>query len=109
MLAREREQPFGQHGPALRGFGGAIHELEGVAVIARLFLENVEITDDDSQQVVEVVRDAARQLADGLHLVGVPQLLLHDNAVRDLARVDHDRVHDRIVQEIADNRIDYAP
>ena len=37
---------------------------------------------DDREQVVEVVRDAAGELADGLHLLGLPELVLEHRAAR---------------------------
>ncbi len=37
--------------------------------------QQVEIADDDEQQVVEVVRQSAGQLADGFHLLRLQQLL----------------------------------
>ena len=38
--------------------------------------DDVEAADDAGQHVVEVVGDAAGQLAHGLHLLALPQLLL---------------------------------
>ena len=38
-------------------------------------LQRLEVADDDGQQVVEVVRDAAGQLADRLHLLRLGELL----------------------------------
>ena len=39
-------------------------------------LQQVEATDHAGQQVVEIVRDAARQLSDGFHLLRLAQRLL---------------------------------
>ena len=44
----------------------------------------VEAADDHGQQVVEVVGDAAGELADRLHLLRLPQLLLRLQPLRDL-------------------------
>ena len=38
--------------------------------------QEIEVADDDAQHVVEVVRDAAGEPADGLELRGVEQALL---------------------------------
>ena len=46
------------------------------------------VAGDDRQQVVEVVRDPARELADGLHLLRLAQLLLEPPLLRHVAR-DH--------------------
>lgn len=51
------------------------------------------------QHIVEIVRDTARQVADGLHLLRLPQLVLQASAFGDRFReVDHaaDRVGTRI-------------
>ena len=34
---------------------------------------HAQVADDDLQQIIEVVRDAARELADGLHLLRLMQ------------------------------------
>ena len=47
--------------------------------ILQLHLEQLVVAGDDGQQVVEVVRDAARQLPDRLHALRLAQgLVLHD-------------------------------
>jgi len=38
--------------------------------------QQIEVTHHRHQQVVEIVRDTAGKLADGLHLLGLAQLLL---------------------------------
>ncbi|MDW8443939.1 MAG: hypothetical protein RML45_06240 [Acetobacteraceae bacterium] len=52
--------------------------------------------DDGRQQVVEVMRDAARELADRLHLLGLRKLGLDHAVARDV-RHAHDRAADRAV------------
>ena len=42
--------------------------------------------DDAGEEIVEVMRDAAGQLSDGLHLLGLPQLVLGAALRRDLVR-----------------------
>ena len=46
------------------------------SVRAFAVLEQIAIAADDGQQIIEVVRDAARQPAHGFHLVGLPQPFL---------------------------------
>jgi hypothetical protein len=53
---------------------------------------------DDGEHVVEVVRDARRELPDGLHLVRLPQLLLRLANRRDVGGDEGER-HDAIVFE----------
>ena len=42
----------------------------------KLAADHVEAAQDDGQQIVEVVRDAAGELADGLHLLRLAQQFL---------------------------------
>ncbi len=76
LAARVRQQAVGQGGGAL----GAAQGRRGQPMQARLFgqaaLQGLEIAGDDGQEVVEIVRHAAGQLADRLHLLGLAQRLL---------------------------------
>jgi hypothetical protein len=45
-------------------------------IVGHALAQQVEIAHHRHQQVVEVMRDAAGELADGLHLLGLAQLLL---------------------------------
>src|SRR3546814_2168270 len=79
----------GQQPP--RQVGGAVGAVERVGEVAlRLFgrigkpaLRQLEPADDDRQHIVEIMRDAAGQLADGFHLLRLAQLRLR------LLAVDH--------------------
>ena len=78
LPAREGEQPLRQRGRALRAAASAMSTAGAAAgrrPSAQAALEQVEIAEDDGQQVVEVVRDAAGELADRLHLLRLQQLL----------------------------------
>ena len=81
LLAGECQQALGQRRGALRAQHGvldAAREL-GLAALGRrlqLPLRVLEIADDDGKQVVEVVRHAAGELADGVHLLRLPQRIL---------------------------------
>jgi hypothetical protein len=86
LTAREGEQSVGQRcRPVGRG-----HRRRGVppdrvdAPLVDPPLHQFERADHAGQQVVEVVRDAARQLADGFHLLRLAQLLLALTLVRDV-------------------------
>ncbi len=48
-------------------------------------LDHLEIAADDGEEVVEVVGDAAGQLAHRLHLLGLAQLLFHPVAAGEVA------------------------
>src|SRR6202048_4048735 len=71
-------------------------ELPDLANI-RGILDELEIPGDHHKQVVEIVCDAARELADGLHLLALVKLLLHEAArfqgvlvLGDVSDVDRD-------------------
>ena len=84
LPAAEGEQAMGE----LRGVAGALHgHLDRTdepcgpfRSVAGLALEpaadHVEIAEDDGEQIVEVVRHAAGELADGLHLLRLDQARL---------------------------------
>ncbi len=77
LSAGKREQALRQRGGATR----AVHRLqcralEAAGAFGKVALKRFEIADDDLEQVVEVVRDAARELPDGFHLLRLPQGLL---------------------------------
>ena len=82
LAPRIGQQLLGQAGAALgrdaddlelaaqrRGHVPVIHQKLGIA-------------EDDGQEIVEVVRDAAAQLADGFHLLELTELLLASSCAR---------------------------
>ena len=83
----EREQLAGQPGTALGGGEGIV----GIALelgVRRALGDDVEPADDDRQQIVEVVRDAAGQLPQRLHLLALAKLLLRGLQLGDVARLE---------------------
>ena len=52
---------------------GRFDEILGKGVVGVIFLERHQIADDHREHVVEVVGQAAGELADGLHLLGLGQ------------------------------------
>ena len=77
LLAAEGQQLAGQRRGALAGLActsvsGAWSGSAGFSASQH----QLDVAEDDREQVVEVVRHAAGQPADGLHLLGLPQLLL---------------------------------
>ena len=94
LLAREREQMLGEIGAAR---GGLVdHPRDGGEL--RLVLDGVgqdlDRAGDHGQDIVEVVRDAAGELADRLHLLGLPDALLGGDLVGQVAdeAVEHEAV-----------------
>ena len=77
LPAAEREQLARERGGAV---GGAADLLEVAAqqrvAVAGAGEREVGVAADRGEQVVEVVRDAAGELADGLHLLRLPELVL---------------------------------
>ena len=55
--------------------------------------QELQIADDDGEQIVEIVGDAAGELAHGLHLLRLAELLLHLPALGDVF-LDRDEVGD---------------
>ena len=76
LPAREGQQALCQRSAPLGTLHGAVHQAQQVGVAADTTVEQVEVGDHRHQQVVEVVRDAARELPDRLQLLRLPQLLL---------------------------------
>ena len=80
--AGEGEQAAGQRG----GAGRALHrivevELDLAARAVQLAPGEIEAADDDREHVVEIVGDAAGQLADRLHLLDLAELRLGGGAL----------------------------
>ena len=72
LAAGEGEQALDQHLGALGRLDRAVDQaLLAIAADAPP-LEQIETADDRSEQIVEIVRDAAGQLAHRLHLLALP-------------------------------------
>ena len=86
LAAREGEQAVGERGgPLGRAHGGLGVALDVLgAALGDAGLHEVEGADDAGEQVVEVVGDAARELAHRLHLLRLAQLILQELALRDV-------------------------
>ena len=77
LLARECEQALGQRGGAFGGLHGGVDETADAEFVGlHAPPHHVERTDDHAQHVVEVMGDAAGQLADRVHLLRLAQLAL---------------------------------
>src|SRR6202048_4308458 len=82
--------------PSASGAQSGCSQLPDPAIIRRI-LDEFEVAGDHCKQVVEVVRDAAGELADGLHLLALVKLRLHEAArlqgvlvLGDVSDVDRD-------------------
>ena len=76
LLAGEGQQPLGQRGAAFGALDGAVDQPLQARIVRQALAQQIEIAHHGHQQIVEIVRDAAGELADGLHLLGLAQLLL---------------------------------
>ena len=76
LAPRKGEQALNQGFGALGGLQGAFDHALRPGVATALALEHVQAADDRHQQVVEVVSDAAGELAHGVHLLTLAQGIL---------------------------------
>ena len=76
LPAGEGQELLGHLCAALGGLQARGREPLDPLRVVGLAHDHVEIADDDGEQVVEVVRDAAGELADGLHLLGLVEARL---------------------------------
>jgi hypothetical protein len=76
LLAAEREQLPRQLGGPAGGLGDGRQRRADRVGLAQQAQGHLGVPEDDGQQVVEVVGDAAGEPADRLHLLRLPQLLL---------------------------------
>ena len=84
LTARKRKQPLGQR---RRPLGALLRIVHGAAcsrdfAIRERAARHVDIADNDCQEVVKVVRNAAGELAQGFHFLRLAQRLLHALAFR---------------------------
>ena len=69
LLAREGQHALGQGGAPLRRVPGVVDEPGDVGPVAEVPPGHFEAADHRGQQVVEIMRDAAGQLAERVHLL----------------------------------------
>ncbi len=92
LAARERQQLAHQAGGAV-GVLLDVHDvLEGRIGRPVVGEQQIGEADDGGQHVVEVVRDAAGELADGLHLLALRELLLQRALLGDVEGIDDHRL-----------------
>ena len=95
VLAAEHQQLPGQAGGA---FGGKVNRLGGIEQIRRqvgLGQQHARVALDHRQHVVEIVRDARGQLADGFHLLRLAQLGFQAQPVGNVLHVTMDHLAGR--------------
>ena len=87
LPSAERQQPARQLGAALAGGRDHVGGLLQVGAGLEGQTQRLGVADHDRQQIVEVVREAAGELADRLHLLRLRQLLFGPLAAGEV--VDH--------------------
>src|SRR5712691_224016 len=84
LFAAEGEELAGESGRAIgglaNGFGFGVQRM----FRSELVEENLGISADDHEEVVEIVSDAAGEAADGFHFLGLAELVLEDTALGDV-------------------------
>ena len=76
LVPGEGQELPDQVGAVERGAQGIGDALPVLRAVLERTGERVEVPDDHAQHIVEVVRDAAREPPDRIHLLGLQQLLL---------------------------------
>ena len=89
LLPAEREQLARQRCGAHSGLLDFLHGRRHFVVVAEQLERDLAVPHDGGEQVVEVVRNAARELADRFHLLRVPELVLELRAFRHIVG-EHD-------------------
>ena len=78
LLAGEREQALGQIGAARGGVVDHLRDRQQLRPVRDGFGEDFDRAGDDGENIVEVVRDAAGQLTDRFHFLGLAKLQIRD-------------------------------
>ena len=81
---REAEQLPGKRGAAVHQLIDAIDVRRQIPELATATTQQRRVAANPHQQVVEIVGDATRQRANGLHLLGFGQRLLQPSQIRDV-------------------------
>src|SRR5579872_6829148 len=85
LAARESEKLLRQFlGPA-RGQGGGVDEAQQAGLLLKPPLEEFEIAGDHGQHIVEIMRDAAGELAHRFHLLRLAKRILDAPPLGDFA------------------------
>ena len=84
LLAAEGEQLARERGGALGGVGNFLRGAAQARIGAEALEQEFGVAGDHHQQIVEVVRDAAGEPADGFHLLGLTELQFQGSGLGDV-------------------------
>src|ERR1700742_4242169 len=76
LSARKGEKLRDQAHAPIRGFRRGHRQCPDLIILGRMVFDKLQISGDYQQQIVKVVGNAPRQLADRLHLLALMQLFL---------------------------------
>ena len=74
LAAGEGEHALGQRGAAVGALHRAIDQTQQARIVRQSFAQKLQVAEDHHQQIVEVVRDAAGELAEALQLLHLVHL-----------------------------------
>src|SRR6266702_2137037 len=94
LLAGERQQMLGEIRAPRGSFVDHPRDRRKLRVALDGVGQDFDRPGDDREDIVEIVRDAAGELADGLHLLGLPDAILGGDLVGEIAHeaVEHEAV-----------------
>ncbi len=90
LLPAEGQELAGERRRAVRGAVDLQHVEPALVVVADRPQQQLGVPDDGREEVVEVVGDAAGELADRLHLLRLPELFLQDLLLGHVPDVDQE-------------------
>ncbi len=109
LATAEREQLLGQGRGPVRRAVDLIHVLAPGVIGRQIGEEQVGVSADGGEDVVEVVGDAAGEPADRLHLLRLDDLLLETAPLGGVAVVVDNGGDDRVVEEVGEDALEVAP
>lgn len=75
LPAGKRQHALGQRNPTQCALGRVVQQLSEFRLVGQALAHDLQIAKDDRQQVIEIMSDAAGELADGLQFLGLEQCL----------------------------------
>ena len=76
LAAREHQHVTREIGAPFGGLSDRVDFLLGLDMAGHILAQQIEVADDDREQIVEIVSDAAGQIADRFHLLRLPKLIV---------------------------------
>ena len=74
------------------------------AIVGPMILQRGQVADDDGEQIIEIVRESAGQLSDGLHFLCLDQRRLHALLLGDLVRKNEEAERFAVDGDFRDQR-----